>query len=96
MNYQLEYGSDRLEMHTDSLERGEKVLLVDDLIATGGTASASIKLIEQLGGKVLEVGFIVDLPDLGAVHYCVIWDIKLSHCVSLRAISQQSVLNDED
>ena len=65
VDYQLEYGSDCLEMHTDSLEPGEKVLLVDDLIATGGTASASVKLIEQLGGKVLEAGFIVDLPDLG-------------------------------
>ena len=65
VDYQLEYGSDRLEMHTDSLVPGEKVLLVDDLIATGGTASASAKLIEQLGGEVLETCFIVDLPDLG-------------------------------
>ena len=65
VNYQLEYGTDRLEMHTDSLVPGEKVLLVDDLIATGGTASASAKLIEQLGGEVLETCFIVDLPDLG-------------------------------
>ncbi len=65
LDYQLEYGSDRLEMHTDSLLPGEKVLLVDDLVATGGTASASAKLIEQLGGEVLETCFIVDLPDLG-------------------------------
>jgi len=65
VDYQLEYGSDRLEMHTDSLLPGEKVLLVDDLVATGGTASASAKLIEQLGGEVLETCFIVDLPDLG-------------------------------
>jgi len=65
VDYELEYGTDRLEMHTDSLEPGDKVLLVDDLIATGGTALASAKLIEELEGKVIECCFIVDLPDLG-------------------------------
>ena len=65
VDYELEYGTDRLEMHTDSVGAGDVVLLVDDLIATGGTAMASTKLIEQLNGKVFECCFVVDLPDLG-------------------------------
>ena len=64
-NYQLEYGSDTLEIHIDSIESGERVLLVDDLLATGGTAEASIKLIEKLGGNIISCNFIVNLPDLG-------------------------------
>ena len=63
--YALEYGVDRLELHTDAISAGQRVLLVDDLIATGGTAEASIKLIEQVGGKVVEVCFVIDLPELG-------------------------------
>lgn len=63
--YSLEYGVDRLELHVDAISRGERVLLVDDLIATGGTAEASIKLVEQLGGEVIEACFVIDLPDLG-------------------------------
>jgi adenine phosphoribosyltransferase len=65
IDYELEYGTDRLEIHTDSVSSGEKVLLVDDLIATGGTAVAAAKLIEQVGGIITECAFIVDLPDLG-------------------------------
>ena len=65
IDYELEYGTDRLEIHTDSVSSAEKVLLVDDLIATGGTAVAAAKLIEQVGGIVTECAFIVDLPDLG-------------------------------
>jgi adenine phosphoribosyltransferase len=64
-DYDLEYGSDRVEMHVDAIERGEKVLLVDDLVATGGTAEAAAALIEQAGGVVQECCFVVDLPDLG-------------------------------
>lgn len=64
-DYELEYGKDRLELHTDAIEPGEKVLLVDDLLATGGTALAAISLIEQLGGEVEECAFVVDLPDAG-------------------------------
>lgn len=64
-DYQLEYGTDRIEMHVDAVSDGDKVLLVDDLIATGGTAEAACKLIETMGGNVLECCFVIDLPDLG-------------------------------
>jgi adenine phosphoribosyltransferase len=64
-DYSLEYGTDRIEIHTDAIEAGERVLLVDDLIATGGTAVAACTLIEKIGGKVVECAFIVDLPDVG-------------------------------
>ena len=64
-DYELEYGSDRVEMHLDAITPGDRVLLVDDLIATGGTALASIRLIELMGGKLAEACFIIDLPDLG-------------------------------
>lgn len=63
-DYALEYGADRLEVHVDAIVPGESVLLVDDLIATGGTAEASVKLIQQLGGEIREACFIVDLPGL--------------------------------
>lgn len=64
-DYQLEYGTDRVEVHDDAILEGEKVLLVDDLIATGGTAMASIELVEEIGGDIVACAFIVDLPDLG-------------------------------
>jgi len=64
-DYELEYGSDRVEMHRDAVRPGERVLLVDDLIATGGTAVASIELIEQVGGELVEACFVIDLPELG-------------------------------
>jgi adenine phosphoribosyltransferase len=64
-DYELEYGTDRIEIHTDAITRGEKILLVDDLIATGGTAEAACKLIEKMGGKIVECCFIIDLPDIG-------------------------------
>jgi adenine phosphoribosyltransferase len=64
-DYELEYGVDRVEIHLDAIERGEKVLLIDDLIATGGTAEASCKLIAECGGEVVECCFVIDLPDLG-------------------------------
>ena len=64
-DYELEYGADRIEMHVDAVSKKEKVLLVDDLIATGGTAEAACKLIEKTGGKVVECCFVIDLPDLG-------------------------------
>jgi len=63
--YNLEYGTATMELHDDAIEPGEKVLLLDDLIATGGTAEAGIKLVEALGGVVVQSTFIIDLPDLG-------------------------------
>jgi adenine phosphoribosyltransferase len=64
-DYTLEYGTDRLEMHRDAIARGERVLLVDDLIATGGTAEAALKLIGMAGGSVIGCAFVIDLPGLG-------------------------------
>lgn len=64
-DYELEYGADRIEMHVDAVSPGDRILLVDDLIATGGTAEAAVKLIEAMGGEVAECCFVVDLPDLG-------------------------------
>ena len=63
--YQLEYGTDVVEIHKDALNKGSKVLLIDDLLATGGTALAAANLIEKLGGTVVEMAFIVNLPDVG-------------------------------
>ena len=63
--YSLEYGLDEMELHTDALAREERILLVDDLIATGGTAEAAVKLLRALGAELLGACFIVDLPELG-------------------------------
>ena len=65
VDYALEYGQDRIEIHVDAVEKGERVILVDDLIATGGTAEAAIKLLRQTGVRVEAACFIVDLPALG-------------------------------
>ena len=65
LQYQLEYGSDGLEIHTDAVSPGDRVLVVDDLIATGGTAEAAIRIIEQSRGTLAGFAVIVDLPDLG-------------------------------
>lgn len=63
--YDLEYGKDKVELHTGAIQAGARVLMIDDLIATGGTMLAAIKLVEQLGGIVEECAFIIDLPDIG-------------------------------
>jgi adenine phosphoribosyltransferase len=65
IGYSLEYGIDEMEMHEDAIAHGERVILVDDLIATGGTAEAAVKLLKQIGANVLAACFIIDLPDLG-------------------------------
>jgi adenine phosphoribosyltransferase len=63
--YSLEYGLDEMEMHEDAVSKGEKVILVDDLVATGGTAEGAVKLLKQQGADVLAACFIIDLPELG-------------------------------
>ena len=65
--YALEYGSDKLEIHVDAVAQGEQVLLVDDLIATGGTAEAAVALVQQLDGMVMGCAFVIDLPDIGGM-----------------------------
>lgn len=62
--YSLEYGEDTVEMHVDAIKKGERVVIVDDLIATGGTLSAATQLVEQLEGDIVECAIIIDLPDL--------------------------------
>jgi adenine phosphoribosyltransferase len=63
--YSLEYGIDEMEMHEDAVSRGERLILVDDLIATGGTAEAAVKLLRKLGAEILGACFVIDLPELG-------------------------------
>lgn len=62
--YQLEYGTDSIEMHKDAIEPGQKVLIVDDLLATGGTAAAAVELVEKLGGEVCGIAFLIELESL--------------------------------
>ena len=64
-DYELEYGTDRIEVHTDAINKGDKVLIVDDLIATGGTAEATVKLVKKMHGEIIECCFVIDLPDIG-------------------------------
>ena len=63
--YQLEYGSDKLEIHRDAIHPGERILVIDDVLATGGTALATCKLVEALGGNVVGLGFLIELEELG-------------------------------
>ncbi len=63
--YDLEYGTDTIEIHVDAVNEGDRILLVDDLIATGGTAEASVKLLQRAGATVVGAAFVIDLPDLG-------------------------------
>ena len=65
IGYSLEYGIDEMEMHEDAVVKGERVILVDDLVATGGTAEGAVGLLRKLGAQVLAACFIIDLPDLG-------------------------------
>jgi len=78
--YALEYGTDRIEMHEDAIKEGERVLIVDDLIATGGTAIAASKLIRHVKGTIVGAAFVIDLPELGGVK--VLRDAGIdSHCL---------------
>lgn len=65
VEYALEYGSDAMEMHLDAVKPGEKVMLVDDLIASGGTATAAVQLLKEAGAEIMAAAFVVDLPELG-------------------------------
>jgi adenine phosphoribosyltransferase len=73
--YDLEYGSNTVEMHRDAIEAGERIALVDDLLATGGTTRATIDLVEQLDGKVVSLAFLIELTELGARDYLQGYDI---------------------
>ncbi|HHF4805779.1 TPA: adenine phosphoribosyltransferase [Haemophilus influenzae] len=64
-SYQLEYGQDTLEMHVDAISEGDNVLIIDDLLATGGTVEATVKLVQRLGGSVKHAAFVINLPELG-------------------------------
>lgn len=65
MSYTLEYGTDEIELHVDAVEKGDRVILVDDLIATGGTAEGAVKLLQSVGANVVAACFVIDLPELG-------------------------------
>jgi len=79
--YVLEYGTDIIEIHKDAIEEGDQVVLIDDLLATGGTALASARLVEKIGGIVREIAFIVDLPDVGGHTKLVEAGYKI-HCLT--------------
>jgi adenine phosphoribosyltransferase len=64
-DYELEYGSNRVEVHVDGVAAGERVVVVDDLIATGGTAAATVALLERIGATIVECAFVIDLADIG-------------------------------
>jgi adenine phosphoribosyltransferase len=80
--YSLEYGLDEMEMHEDAVSKGERVILVDDLIATGGTAEAAVKLLRQIGANILAACFIIDLPDLGGADKLRKMDVPVRTLVS--------------
>lgn len=76
IEYKLEYGEDALEVHKDAIQPGEKIVVVDDLLATGGTAEAGCKLVEELGGVVVKVLFLVELPELNGRQRLSQYDIE--------------------
>jgi adenine phosphoribosyltransferase len=80
--YSLEYGIDEMEMHDDAVKRGERVILVDDLIATGGTAEGAVKLLRQQGAEVLAACFVIDLPDLGGAEKLRKMDVPVRTLIS--------------
>jgi adenine phosphoribosyltransferase len=80
--YSLEYGIDEMEVHKDAVAQGERVILVDDLIATGGTAEAAVKLLRQIGANILAACFIIDLPDLGGAQKLRALDVPVRTLVS--------------
>ena len=81
-DYSLEYGIDTIEIHADAISEGDRVLLVDDLIATGGTAEAAIELIRRSGGVLAAAAFVIDLPDLGGAKRLIARDVEVHTLVS--------------
>jgi adenine phosphoribosyltransferase len=82
--YSLEYGLDEMEMHRDAVAPGERIILVDDLIATGGTAQAAVQLLRSLGAQILAACFIIDLPDLGGSTRLAALEVPVRTLVSFR------------
>ncbi len=80
--YSLEYGLDEMEMHEDAVKKGERVILVDDLIATGGTAEGAVKLLRQMGAEVLAACFVIDLPELGGAKKLRAMDVPVRTLIS--------------
>ena len=80
--YKLEYGEDEMEMHADALVKGERVLLVDDLIATGGTAEGAVKLLRNAGAELVEAAFVIDLPELGGAAKLRALDVPVRSLIS--------------
>ena len=74
-SYSLEYGTAELEMHVDAIAKGERIVIIDDLLATGGTAAAAAKLVERMGGKVEEIGFLVELKELAGRDELASWPV---------------------
>jgi len=82
IGYSLEYGLDEMEMHEDAVTKGERVVLIDDLVATGGTAEAAVKLLRQMGADVLAACFVIDLPELGGAERLRKLDVPVRTLVS--------------
>lgn len=96
MSYDLEYGSATIEIHKDAIKPGDKVVLVDDLIATGGTIQAAAKLVEELGGEVVKMIFLIELTDLGVLTHqiCVLFLVyKQNTCSTARFMFNQIIYN---
>jgi adenine phosphoribosyltransferase len=81
-DYSLEYGIDTIEIHADAISKGDRVLLIDDLVATGGTAEAATELIRRSGGELVAAAFVIDLPDLGGARRLAAHDVTVHTLVS--------------
>jgi adenine phosphoribosyltransferase len=82
VDYELEYGADRLEMHADACGEGMRVVLIDDLIATGGTALAAVQLLRSVGAEIDHAAFVIDLPDLGGADKLRGAGVRVHHLVA--------------
>ena len=80
--YTLEYGVDSIEIHDDAIDPGQRILIVDDLIATGGTAEAAIKLVRQTGGEIVGATFVIDLPEIGGKQKIEALDVECHYLVA--------------